>query len=166
MDELVGSAQAFSAGNFGRAHEAVKNNGFLDGCDAINSNFTDTGLFGIKVNGAGSHSQDLFQVAMTMLDSMRNPIDEVELARAKNALKMNFLLGTESSADRLEEVARNYASHGSLTMWKQMEAIESVTSAQINECAKRMMATKPTMVVTGGAINLVPSMTDVTRQLK
>ena len=166
MDELIGSAQAFSSGNFGRSHEAVKNNGFLDGCDAINSSFTDTGLFGIKVNGAGSHSQDLFQVAMTMLVSMRNPIDEVELARAKNALKMNFLLGTESSADRLEEVARNYASHGSLTMWKHMEAIENVTSAQINECAKRMMATKPTMVVTGGAINLVPSMTDVTRQLQ
>jgi len=128
MDELIGSAHAFSSGNSGRAHDAVKANGFLDGIDAINSNFTDTGLFGIKVNGAGSHSQDLFQVAMSALDSLRQPIGEVELACAKNALKMNFLLSMESGADRLEEVARNYASHGSLTIWKHLDAIESVTS--------------------------------------
>lgn len=166
MDELVGSAHAFSAGNSGRAHDAVKANGFLDGLDAINSSFTDSGLFGIKVQGAGSHSQDLFQVAMSTLDSLRQPIDEVELARAKNALKMNFLLSNENGADRLEEVARNYASHGSLTIWKHLDAIESVTSSQINDAAKRILAGKPTMVVTGGAINLVPSMTDVQRQLQ
>lgn len=166
MDELVGSAHAFSAGNSGRAHDAVKANGFLDGIDAINSNFTDSGLFGIKVQGAGSHSQDLFQVAMSTLDGLRQPVDEVELARAKNALKMNFLLSMEGGADRLEEVARNYASHGSLTIWKHLDAIESVTSAQVNDAARRILAGKPTMVVTGGAINLVPSMTDVQRQLQ
>lgn len=166
MQELVGSAHAFAPGNSGRAHAAVKNNGFLDGMSSVNSNFTDSGLFGIKVAGAGSHSADLLQVALETLDSLRQPIDEVELARAKNALKMNFLLAMESSADRLEEVARNYATLGELTIHNHLEAIENVTSAQINEAAKRTLAGKPTMVVTGGAINMVPSMTDVQRQLQ
>jgi len=166
MQELVGSAHAFAAGNSGRAHLAVKNNGFLDGLNAINSNFTDSGLFGVKVAGAGSHSADLLQVALDTLDSLRQPIDEAELARAKNALKMNFLLAMESSGDRLEEVARNYATLGQLTIHQHLDAIESVTSAQINEAAKRTLSGKPTMVVTGGAINMVPSMTDVQRQLQ
>jgi len=143
----------------------VRNNGFLDGLSGINSNFTDSGLFGVKVTGAGSHSQDLFQVAMETLDSMRQPIDEQELARAKNNLKMNFLLAMENSGDRLEEVARNYAV-GAPALDKQLAAIEGVSSHQINEAARRILAGKPTMVVTGGAINLVPSMTDVQRQLQ
>lgn len=165
MSQLLGGAAAFGSGNSGRAHTAVKNNAFLDSLSGVNSNFTDSGLFGITVEGAGSHSADLLKVAIEQLDSLRNPIDEVELARAKNSLKMSFMLAMESSADRLEEVARNYSSHGSLTLWQHTQLIDSVTSAQINAAAKRVLSGKPTMIVTGGAINLVPSMTDVQRQL-
>lgn len=165
MQELLGSAHAFSAGNSGRALEAVRNNGFLDGLSGINSNFTDSGLFGVKVTGAGSHSQDLLAVAIDSLDGLRQAVDETELARAKNALKMNFLLSMENSGDRLEEVARNYVV-GAPALDKQLAAIEAVSSHQINDCARRLLAGKPTMVVTGGAINLVPSMTDVQRQLQ
>jgi predicted Zn-dependent peptidase len=74
----------------------------------INSHFTDSGLFGIAVEGAGSHSADLLKVAIEELDNLRRPISDAELSRAKNALKMNFLLAMENSSDRLEEVARNF----------------------------------------------------------
>jgi predicted Zn-dependent peptidase len=107
MNQLLGSAQAFGSGS-GRAHQAIKSHGFLDNISGINSHFTDSGLFGVSVEGAGSHSADLLKVALEQLDSLRQPIDEVELARAKNALKMDFMLAVEGSGDRLEEVARNY----------------------------------------------------------
>lgn len=165
MNELMGSAHAFGTSNSGRAHEAVKNNGFVDSISGINSNFSDSGLFGINLSGAGSHSADLLKVGIDQLDSMRQPIDETELARAKNTLKMNFMLAMEGSGDRLEEVARNYMSHGSLTLWKHCAAIDAVTSDQINHAASKALSGKPTMVVTGGSINMVPSMTDVQRQL-
>lgn len=79
---------------------------------------------------------------------------------------MSFLLALENSGDRLEELARNYASHGALTLWKHLDAIDNVTSSQINDAMRKIIAGKPTMVVTGGAINMVPSMTDVQRQLQ
>jgi len=110
----------------------VKDHGFVDSLQTINANFTDSGLFGVNVQGAGSHSADLLAVALQTLDALRNPIDENELARAKNTLKMNYLLSMEGGADRLEEVARNYQTHGSLTLNQHTEAIDSVTSAQIN----------------------------------
>jgi predicted Zn-dependent peptidase len=161
MHQLLGHGHAFNHGNTGRAHKAIVNNGFLDSIGGINSNFTDSGLFGITVEGAGSHSADLLAVALHELDALRQPISDAELTRAKNALKMNFLLAMESSADRLEEVARNYQTHGALTLQNHCQAIDAVTSSDINAAARRVMSGKPTMVVTGGAINLVPSMTEV-----
>jgi hypothetical protein len=125
----------------------------------------DLGLFGIKITGSGSHSADLLKVCIDQLNGLRQPINETELIRAKNTLKMNFMLAMEGSGDRLEEVARNYQTHGSLTLWKHCEAIDAVTSHQINAAATAALAGKPTMVVTGGSINMVPSMTDVQRQL-
>lgn len=105
------------------------------------------------------------KVALEQLDGLRQPIDEVELTRAKNALKMDFILNVESSGDRLEEVARNYQTHGSLTLWENFAAIDQVSSHQINDAVRRVLSGKPTMIVTGGAINLVPTITDVQRQL-
>jgi predicted Zn-dependent peptidase len=103
----LGSASISQSGS-GRAQAAIRSHGFLDSISGINSHFTDSGLFGIAVEGAGSHSADLLKVALEQLDSLRQPINEVELARAKNAVKMDFLLAVEGASDRLEEVARNY----------------------------------------------------------
>lgn len=163
--EILGNAHAFNHSGPNRALEAVSRHGFLDSIEAINSNFTDSGLFGVKVTGAGSHSQDLFNVALETLDGFRNHVDDAELARAKNKMKMDFLLSMERSGDRLEEVARNYATHGNITVTQFMDHIDRVTSHDINNACRAILAGKPTMVVTGGAINLVPSMTDVQRQL-
>lgn len=79
---------------------------------------------------------------------------------------MNVLMAMERSEDRLEEVARNFMTYGDLTFHQYCEKIDLVTSAQINAIAERTFSGKPTLLVTGGAINLVPSVTDVSRQLK
>jgi len=99
------------------------------------------------------------------LNNLKNPIDEIELNRAKNILKMNILMAMERQEDRLEEIARNYMAFGDLTLQQYCEKIDGVTSSQINRVASKLLSGKPTMLVTGGAINLVPSVTDVSRQL-
>ena len=99
------------------------------------------------------------------MNGLRESIDEVELNRAKNILKMQVLMAMERTDDRLEEIARNYMTYGDLTFHQYCENIDNVTSSQINSVASKLLAGKPTMVVTGGAINLVPSVTDVSRQL-
>jgi predicted Zn-dependent peptidase len=116
MQQLLGSAHVGSGS--GRAFKAVRNNSFVDSVSSISSHFSDTGIFGIHVEGAGSHSADLLNVALDQLDSFRNPIDEAELARAKNKFLMDFYNHLEGSGDRLEEVARNYMSHGRLTLFE------------------------------------------------
>jgi len=104
-------------------------------------------------------------VLLEELNRLREPISESELNRAKNQLKMQVLSGLENSDDRLEEIARNFMTYGNLTFHQYCDDIDAVTSEQINSAASALLQGKPTMVVTGGAINMVPTITDVQRQL-
>jgi hypothetical protein len=45
---------------------------------------------------------------------------------------MNFLLEIENSSNRLEELARNFSTHGNLTIGQFAQQIDAVTGDQIN----------------------------------
>lgn len=171
MNTLIGSATAFSSGGPGKGMycRAVTNlmqqNDFVDSASAINSHFTDSGLFGIQLEGPGSHSAELLQVGLEELSRLRDPIPEHELNRAKNILKMNVMMAMERQDDRLEEMARNFMTFGDLNFHQYCDKLDAVTGEQINRAASTLLSGKPTMIVTGGAINMVPTITDVSRQL-
>ena len=143
----------------------MQKNNFVDGASSLNHHFSDSGLFGISVEGPGSHSQDLMNLAIEELNALKEPIDETELNRAKNILKMNVLMAMERTDDRLEEIARNFMTFGDLTFHQYCEKIDAVTSYDINNVASKLLAGKPTLLVTGGAINMVSTAADVSRQL-
>jgi predicted Zn-dependent peptidase len=169
MNTLIGSATSFSSGGPGKGMycRAITNlmqkHNFVDSASSINSHFSDSGLFGLTIEGPGSHSQELMSVAVEELNKLKQKISDEELNRAKNILKMNILMAMERQEDRLEEIARNYMTYGDLTFHQYLEKIDTVTSAQINKAAERVLSQKPTLLVTGGAINLVPNVTDVSR---
>jgi len=62
MNQLIGSATAFSSGGPGKGMHCraitnmMQRNNFVDSASAINSHFSDSGLFGIQLEGPGSHS--------------------------------------------------------------------------------------------------------------
>lgn len=64
---------------------------FVDGTATVNVNFSDSGLFGLTIEGPGSHSQELMSVVTEELGSLKGSIDDAALARAKNQLKMDVL---------------------------------------------------------------------------
>lgn len=170
MNQLLGSATAFSTGGPGkgmhsRTTQLMQKHSFVDSASAVNSHFSDSGLFGLTVEGPGSHSKELMSVLTDELNRLKTHIDETELNRAKNILKMNILMAMERSEDRLEEIARNYMTFGDLTFHQYCEKIDEVTSNDINRVAEHVLSGAPTLLVSGGAINLVPGVTDVSRQL-
>jgi predicted Zn-dependent peptidase len=97
------------------------------------------------------------------LNSLKSGISDEELHQAKNAAKMSIASVMENADSRLEEVGRNYINFGDLTFHKYFDRIDSVTASSINQTASKVLGGKPTLLVTGGAINLVPSVTDVAR---
>ena len=121
MNTLIGSATAFSSGGPGKGMycrsitNLMQRYDFVDSASAINSHFSDSGLFGMTVEGPGSHSSELMSILVEELNKLRQPIPDQELARAKNILKMNVLLAMENQEERLEEIARNFQTYGNLT---------------------------------------------------
>ena len=117
----------------------MQKNNFVDGASAINSHFSDSGVFGITVEGPGSHSAELMSVITDELNLLRDPIDDIELNRAKNVLKMNVLMAMERSDDRLEEIARNFLTYGDLTFHQYCDKIDAVTSEKVNNVAYKLL---------------------------
>ena len=121
MNTLLGSATAFSAGGPGKGMycRAITNlmgrYGFIEGASAISSHFTDSGLFGLNIQGPSSHAVELMYVTVDELNKLKNKISDEELNRSKNILKMNILMALERKEDRLEEIARNYLTYGDVT---------------------------------------------------
>lgn len=91
MNTLIGN----SAHGKNRAYNLTKRHNFVDSVQSVNHHFSDSGLFGISVEGAGSHSADLLNVALEELSNLRNGVSDEELARAKNKLKMQILTNLE-----------------------------------------------------------------------
>ena len=164
MESLIGSARGFGSGST-RANGLMRSSDFVDSASCINSHFSDSGLFGMNIEGPGSHSAELMTAMVEELNKLREPIPDQELARAKNALKMQVLVAMEDQDTRLEEIARNFQTFGNLTFHQYCDRIDAVTSDQINSAASRVLSGKPTLLVTGSSINLVPGVTDVARML-
>lgn len=65
MNTLIGSAQAFSVGGPGKGMycrsitNLMQRYAFVEGAGAINNVFTDSGLFGMTVEGPATNSRDL-----------------------------------------------------------------------------------------------------------
>ena len=173
MAALMGSTDNLRVGGAGYGALArscthlAKDYSFVDKASVINAHFSDSGLFGLSVEGPGSNSTDLMDVLLVELNELKEGVSDEELARAKNRLKMDVLSDMECRGSRLEEVGRNYlAFGGDLTFHQYTDRIDAVTSQDIVHVAERVFASKPTVLVQGSAINVVPTISDVQRQLK
>lgn len=85
INTLIGSAEAFSSGGPGKGMHcrAIKNlmwqYNFVESAGGFNSHFTDTGLFGINLQGPSSKARDLTYLAMTEMHRLREKIPDEEL---------------------------------------------------------------------------------------
>jgi predicted Zn-dependent peptidase len=111
-----------------RMNSTLAKNNFVNGMSSYSHNFTDSGLFGMNVEGSGSHSAELMEVLIGELNSLKSSADEHELTKAKNNLKMSINMNLENSSDRLEEIARNYMSFGDINVYQYCANIDKVTS--------------------------------------
>lgn len=105
------------------------------------------------------------KAAAEELANLKSHISDEELQRAKNFVKMEIAINQSFNDSRLEEVARNFQTHGHLNFHEYASKIDAVSSSDINDYVSRVLETKPTLLVTGGAINLVPAVSDVQRML-
>ena len=141
----------------------MQRHNFIESANSINNHFSDTGLFGLSLNGPGQDAKSLALVALEEMHKLRIKITDEELNRAKNILKINILMAMERREDRLEEIARNYMTYGGFTFNDYCKRIDEVTSESVNRAASKTLSKNPTFLVTAPNIDSVPSLADIKR---
>lgn len=111
LQTLFGAGTGFSVGGPGKgmhnwANERVlRKHYFIQECEAINSHFTDSGLFGLSFTGNSTNCKEILQEMIGIFEAFRSDLKEIDLNRAKNMLKRQILLNISNQSDRMEEVA-------------------------------------------------------------
>lgn len=112
LHSLFGSGSGFSVGGPGKGmhnwanDKILRKQYFIQECEAVNSHFTDSGLFGLSFVGSSANCKEILQEMIKIFEAFRNNVTEEDITRAKNMLKRQILLNMAGQSDRLEEVAR------------------------------------------------------------
>ncbi|MFZ5906770.1 MAG: M16 family metallopeptidase [Nitrospirota bacterium] len=104
------------------------------------ASYHDTGVWGIYAGVSRKKVREVLELILKELDGLRETISEAELARAKNQLKGNIVLGLESSSGRMNNIARQEIYYGRYYSPREIiTGIESVTLDQARNLAERLI---------------------------
>ena len=112
--------------------------------------FDDTGLFGIYAGTAEEDVVELVPVVAAELNRLAVDASEEEAARARTQLKAGMLMGLESSASRVEQLARQQMIFGRpLSVEEITERVDAVDAAALRRFAARITGSKPAIAAVG-----------------
>lgn len=150
-EELLGNTR-----KLGRIQKNILNKHvFVDGAQSINTNFADSGLFGLKVSGSAAHAKEIVEIAAAELSGLRSAsASEVQLA--KQTLKGRLNRDWASTWRRLEDRTKSLYYNGS-TNENISNSIDAVTPEQVQAAIENALRTPLTFVAHGGEVNGLPS---------
>ncbi len=112
--------------------------------------FADTGLFGIY---AGTGEDDVSELVPVMADEilgLADTLTDAEITRAVTQVKASLLMSRESSGGRCDQLGNQMLVHGrALDEAEQVAAVERVGKAELQDLARRIFATTPTLSAIG-----------------
>jgi predicted Zn-dependent peptidase len=111
----------------------------------------DAGLFGLHAATGAKLMGELIDVIGSELKRAAEEIPEPgEVARAKAQLKAGLLMGLESSAVRVEQMARHVLSHGRVLSSAELtRKVDAVTAKSLKAFAARLRHGAPSVAVVG-----------------
>ncbi|KAJ1563318.1 Mitochondrial-processing peptidase subunit alpha, partial [Nowakowskiella sp. JEL0078] len=147
LASLMGGGGSFSAGGPGkgmhtRLYTKVLNRHYwVENCTTINFSYADTGLFGLNFSvspGRNAHAQAISVMISQLFEMQR--VSDSELARAKNQLKSNLLMGLESKMVEIEDIGRQVLMQNSrIGVGELCRRIDTVTAADVKRVVERVI---------------------------
>ncbi|KAM0932491.1 putative peptidase M16, zinc-binding, metalloenzyme, LuxS/M16 peptidase [Dioscorea sansibarensis] len=124
---------------------------------AFNTNYLDTGLFGIYATGMPNYLHDLSCVIMQEITRLAYDVSEAELVRARNQLKSALLLHIDGSTAIAENNGRQMLTYGRVIPFLELFArIDAVDSSTVKETAKNYIINKDVAVAAVGPLSKLP----------
>lgn len=173
LQTLLGGGSSFSAGGpgkgmYSRMYQQVLNRyGWMETAEAFTTFGDEGGLFGVSASTPiPSKVTELVTILADQLARLAiQPVNDVELARARNMLKCNVLTQLESRLILFEDMGRQVLTYGKREdAHTTCKKIDAVTAEDIQLLAQTMLQeSKPTLAATGSHLDKVPSHEEVTR---
>ncbi|KAF4698523.1 Mitochondrial-processing peptidase subunit alpha, partial [Perkinsus olseni] len=152
---LLGGGGSFSTGGPGKGMHSrlylnvLNQNPNVESCMAFNTQYSDSGLFGMYITGYGQEAPRLVDIALNELHKL-NSFTPEEVSRAKNTLKGNIFMNAENSKVLMEDIGRQIIMSGKVVTPEEFAArVDAVTEADLKEVAAKLLKKNPTYVVYG-----------------
>jgi processing peptidase subunit beta len=126
---------------------------------AFNTNYRDTGLFGICTIAQPDSLYDLSQLIMQEFRRLAFEVSETEVARARNQLKSALLLHIDGSTAVSENNGRQMLTYGRVMPFLELFArIDAVDRDTVMETAKDFIIDKDIALAAVGPLTNLPEL--------
>lgn len=122
---------------------------------AFSATYSDSGLFGIYTVSQFDAADEVIRAGLAQVTAIAGGgLSEEDLARAKNQVKAEYLMSLEATEGVLEEVGAQLLTTGAYSKPEAvLHGIDSVTSSDVVNAAKKFVSGKKTMASSGHLIN-------------
>lgn len=171
LQMLLGGGGSFSTGGPGKGMhtrlftEVLNRYHWVESCQANSMMYSDSGIFSIYGTVLPQHAGDFVTIVSRIISSLAS-FSQIEVQRAKNALKSGIYMNLETKSVMMEDVGRQLVMGGkvgSASDFAQM--IDAVTAHDLTAAAARCLSSQLTMVVYGD-IASAPSYAQVEAVIK
>ena len=117
---------------------------------SFNSNYKDTGTFGIYAACEDKKAKEVIDIIRSECEKIKEDISDEELRKAKTQLKASLLMGLESSSTRMERLANQILLHKKISSPSETsQKIEDIQLDSVKNLINQMLLSKPTLAVIG-----------------
>ncbi|CAH1431485.1 probable mitochondrial-processing peptidase subunit beta, mitochondrial [Lactuca sativa] len=124
---------------------------------AFNTNYKDTGLFGVYAVAKPDCLDDLAFAIMQEISKLCYRVTDDDVIRAQNQLKSSLLLHIDGSSPIAEDIGRQLITYGRRIPFAELFArIDAVDAATIKRVANRFIFDQDIAIAASGPVKLLP----------
>ncbi|XP_010259364.1 PREDICTED: probable mitochondrial-processing peptidase subunit beta, mitochondrial [Nelumbo nucifera] len=124
---------------------------------AFNTNYKDTGLFGVYAIAKPDCLDDLAYAIMYEISKLSYRVSEADVTRARNQLKSSLLLHIDGTSPVAEDIGRQLLTYGRRIPFAELFArIDAVDSSTVKRVANRFIFDKDVAIAAMGPIQGLP----------
>ncbi|XP_072224882.1 ubiquinol-cytochrome c reductase core protein 2a [Leuresthes tenuis] len=122
---------------------------------AFNASYSDSGLFGVYTIAQADSAGEVIEAAIAQVKGVaEGNVSEADITTAKNQVKAEYLMSIESSEGLLEEIGAQVLSTAAYQSPDTvLQAIETLTKADVVKAANKFVDGKKTMAASGHLVN-------------
>ncbi|XP_047310329.1 probable mitochondrial-processing peptidase subunit beta, mitochondrial [Impatiens glandulifera] len=132
-------------------------NGIAESVMAFNTNYNDTGLFGVYAVAKPDCLDDLAWAIMREVSKLSYKVSEADVIRARNQLKSSLLLHIDGTSPVAEDIGRQLLTYGRRIPFAELFArIDAVDASTVKRVANRFINDQDVAIAAMGPIQGLP----------